>query len=160
MISTSNSSGVNVLVFNATTFGSSVWAHGLATISWSRTARAKIECSMVWYLRIDRADSPPAAAWVTQSCTRPGVIWCSCLRPKNGKKCLVRFDTYAARVVGSMCLDGSHSVSTYSRNRTSPREWSRQEPASTRCSSRLAARWAARWVEKVPAERCRPSGSR
>ena len=68
---TSNSSGVRVRVFEAMTLGSSVCAHGLATISSSRTARSKIECSMVWYLRIDRADSPPAAAWVTQSCTRP-----------------------------------------------------------------------------------------
>jgi hypothetical protein len=65
----------------------------LATISPSLTAGAKIECSMVWYLQIDRAESPPAAARVTQACTRPGVIWCSCFLPKNGKKCLVRFDT-------------------------------------------------------------------
>ena len=111
-ISRSNSAGVRVGVFETMTLGSSVCAHGLATTSPSRTARAKIECSMVWYLRIDLAESPPAAALVTQSWTRPGVIWCSCLRPKNGKKCLVRFDTYAALVVGSMCLDGSHSSST------------------------------------------------
>ena len=40
------------------TLGSSVCSHGLATISRSRTARLKIECSMVWYLRIDRGGQP------------------------------------------------------------------------------------------------------
>ena len=39
---------------------------------------------MVWYLRIDRGDSPAAAAWVTQSCTREGVIWYISFLPKNG----------------------------------------------------------------------------
>ena len=62
--------GVRVRDLRAMTLGSSVCSHGLATMSWSRTARLKIECSMVWYLRIDRGESPPAAAWVTQSWTR------------------------------------------------------------------------------------------
>ena len=69
-MSRSYSAGVRVRDFRAMTLGSSVCSHGLATMSWSRTARLKIECSMVWYLRIDRGDSPSAAAWVTQSWTR------------------------------------------------------------------------------------------
>jgi hypothetical protein len=63
-------------------FGSSVCAHGLVTISWSRTARSKIECSIVWYLRTDVADSPSAAAFVTQPCTTEGRILAIDQRPK------------------------------------------------------------------------------
>jgi hypothetical protein len=81
-------------------------------MSWSRTARLKIEWSIVWYFRIDLGDNPSAAALVTQSCTRNGVIWCIGFFPKNGRKCLVRLETYAALVVASMCLDGSQSLST------------------------------------------------
>jgi hypothetical protein len=76
--------GVRVLVFFAMTLGSSVCSHGLVTMSWSRTARLKIECSMVWYLRIDRGDSPSPAALVTQSWTREPVIWYIGFLPKNG----------------------------------------------------------------------------
>jgi hypothetical protein len=75
-----------------TIFGSSVCSQGLATISLSRTARLKIEWSIVWYLRIDLAESPSAAACVTQSCTSDDVIWYIGFLPKNGKKCLVRLD--------------------------------------------------------------------
>ena len=89
----SYSAGVRVRVFLVMILGSSVCSHGLVTMSWSRTARLKIECSIVWYLRIDRGDRPSAAALVTQSWTRDGVIWCIGFFPKNGKKCLVRFDT-------------------------------------------------------------------
>lgn len=41
------SSGVRVRAFFFTTFGSSVWAHGLNVITRSLRARSKIECSMV-----------------------------------------------------------------------------------------------------------------
>ena len=91
-IRASNSSGVRVRVLRAMTLGSSVCSHGLKTMSWSRTARLKIECSIVWYLRIERGESPPAAAWVTQSWTSEGVILAIGRWPKNGKKCLSRLE--------------------------------------------------------------------
>lgn len=77
-----NSSGVSVRLRLAMIFGSSVWAHGLVMISWSRTARSKIECSIVWYLRIDVGDRPSAAAFVTQPCTTEGRILAIDQRPK------------------------------------------------------------------------------
>ena len=43
VMSRSYSVGVRVRVFRAMIFGSSVCSHGLATMSWSRTARLKIE---------------------------------------------------------------------------------------------------------------------
>ena len=61
------SAGVRVLVFLVMILGSSVCSQGLVTMSWSRRARLKIEWSMVWYLRIERGESPAAAAVVTQS---------------------------------------------------------------------------------------------
>jgi hypothetical protein len=45
-----NSSGVKVRLRRAMTLGSSVCWHGLVRMSWSRAARWKIECSIVWYL--------------------------------------------------------------------------------------------------------------
>jgi hypothetical protein len=105
----------------------------------------KMECSIVWYFWIDLGESPSAAALVTQSWTSDGVIWLSSFLPKNGKKCLFKYDEYAALVVASMCLDGSQSFSTYCRNGMAPSVWSCQSPARTRCSSRLPARSAALW---------------
>ena len=58
-----------------------------------------------------RAESPSAAAMVTQSFRRDGVLWSIICLPKDGKKCLARFDTYAALMVALMCLDGSQSFS-------------------------------------------------
>lgn len=62
----SNSAAVKMRVFFRTTFGSSVSAHGLKAISRSRTARANTECNMVWYLAIERGDSPLSTAIETQ----------------------------------------------------------------------------------------------
>jgi hypothetical protein len=63
-----NSSGVSVRVFFVTTFGSSMSAHGLKAISRSRTARANTECSITWYLAMDRGLSP----WLPARAPTPG----------------------------------------------------------------------------------------
>jgi len=77
------SSGVRVRVWVVTTLGRSVASHGLKAMSRSVTARAKIECSITWYLTIERADRPlrdlPSIwrglpAWLTHSCTVVGMI--------------------------------------------------------------------------------------
>ena len=47
----SYSAGVRVRAFFLMTLGSSVWAQGLKVTTWSRRARSKTECSMVWYFR-------------------------------------------------------------------------------------------------------------
>ena len=78
------SSGVRVRALRVMTLGSSVWSHGLWTRTRSLTARAKIEDSITWYLRIDRGDSPPSLAWATQSWTSDGEIRFSRRWPKNG----------------------------------------------------------------------------
>ena len=59
----SYSSGVNVRVRLPTTLGSSVSSHGLKVMTRSRTARLKIEWSIVWYLRMLLGDRPPARRW-------------------------------------------------------------------------------------------------
>lgn len=112
MMSRSNSSGVRVRDRRAMTLGSSVWSHGFETIALSRTARLKIECSIVWYLRMERGDKPPVAAWFTQSWIADGEILAIGRGPNVGRKCLFRLETYAALVVASMCLLGSQSFST------------------------------------------------
>ena len=74
-MSRSYSSGVRVRDLRAMTLGSSVCSHGLATMSWSRTARLKIECEHGVVLADRPRERPSAAAWVTQSWTREPVIW-------------------------------------------------------------------------------------
>ncbi len=72
------------------TLGSSVWAQGLKVTTWSRRARSKTECSMVWYFRTLAADSPLVVAVVTQRWISEGRILPIGLRPKVGMKCLSR----------------------------------------------------------------------
>ncbi len=85
-----NPSGVRVRVLRVTTFGNSVFSHGLKAMSRSRTARAKTECSMTWYLAIDRGDSPWSTAWLTHRCTVEGITSRSGVAPNNGTKWIRR----------------------------------------------------------------------
>ena len=70
------------------TLASLVWAQGLKVTTRSRTARAKAECSMVWYFRTLAAERPFSVAVVTQRWISEGRILPIGLRPKAGMKCL------------------------------------------------------------------------
>ncbi len=93
-------------------FRRSVPSHGFERMTRSRTARLNTECSMTWYLATDVGERPDAAAVVTQSCTVDGKISAIARRPKNGRKCLSRYERYPAMVDTSTCREGSHTVST------------------------------------------------
>jgi hypothetical protein len=60
----SNSSGISVRLLRAMTLRElgvlTGVDHDVLVADWSRTARLKIECSIVWYLRIDLGESPRA----------------------------------------------------------------------------------------------------
>src|SRR5674476_1708571 len=127
----SNSAGVRMRVFFRTTLGSSVAAQGLKASIRSRTARAKTECSIVWYLAIDRGDRPSSTAWLTHPWTVDGLILASGMGPKYGTKWVRRFDRYPARVLTSRCREGSHPSRAYSAKVIRPAAGSIQVPSPT-----------------------------
>ena len=158
--SRSYSAGVRVRVLRVMTLGSSVWSHGLWTRTRSLTARPKIEDSSTWYLWIDRGESPSADGFGDPVLDQGGGDPVEGPVAEERVEVLVQVGQVGGAGGGLEVLVGEPLGLDVVLEGDLAERGVVPGAGEHLCSSRWAARWASRRVEKDPAERLWPSGSR